>query len=140
MKAYQYILELLLAGAGSLLWLTILAIDVFGFGWISLEYEHLTSLSDGLIIAFLFIAFPFVLVGGIITDRFGDYLFDKLFNLKIAKNYFGESKEYHKAKTIVFYYSSNLKELYDYGRMRSRICRNWTINSIMLLLALNYLI
>ena len=141
MKSYQYILELLLAGAGSLLWLTILAIDVFGFGWISLEYEHLTSLSDGLIIAFLVIVFPFVLVGGIITDRFGDIVFERLFDEKLLEKHFEKDEtKYHRAKTKVFCESDNLKELYDYGRMRSRICRNWTINSIMLLLALNYLI
>lgn len=140
MRDYQYYLELIIAGAGALLWILILSIDVFGAEWFYVELRQILEISDGLLFAIVFILFPFVFVSGIIMDRISDYLFDRFINIKMSKKYFQNKYEYQKAKSLIFYKSSNLKALYEYGRMRSRICRSWTVNSILILISLNYLI
>ena len=133
-------MELVIAGAGGLVWIIILSVDVFGVSWFYFEYAALQNMSEGLLIGLLFIIFPFVFITGIIMDRISDYLFDKVINIKISKKYFDTKYEYQKAKSLIFYKSSNLKGLYEYGRMRSRVCRSWTINSLLIFLSVNYLV
>ena len=140
MKDYQYYLELIIAGTGALLWIFLLSIDVFGVSWFYVEFAAIQNLSDGLLFACLLILFPVVFVSEIIMDRICDYLFDKLVNIKISKKYFKTKYEYQKAKSLIFYKSSNLKALYEYGRMRSRVCRSWTVNSLLIFISMNYLI
>lgn len=140
MKDYQYYLELIIAGTGGLVWIFILSIDVFGAELFYFEYSNLQNMSDALLLGLLLILFPFVFVSGIIIDRISDFIFDKLINIKISKKYFDTKYDYQKAKSLIFYKSSNLKALYEYGRMRSRVCRSWTINSILILLSVNYLV
>jgi len=140
MKSYQYLVELLIAGAGSLVWIVLLAIDVFGMEWFAVEYELLQGMSDGILFALIMLLFPFLFVSGIITDRVSDYLFDKLVNIRISKKHFDSKEEYQKTKALIFMNSTNLRDLYEYGRMRSRICRDWTLNSILILLVSNYMI
>ena len=140
MKSYQYFIELLIAGAGSLVWIILLAIDVFGIEWFRFEYNVLQNMSDGIFFALIILLFPFLYVSGIITDRVSDYLFDKTANIKISKKHFSCKEDYQKTKALMFMKSTNLRDLYEYGRMRSRVCRDWTLNSILILLASNYLI
>lgn len=140
MREYQYYLELIIAGTGSLVWLLILSVDVFGAEWFYFELNQLQQLSDALLLAIVFILFPFVFVSGIIMDRISDYLFDKLINIKMSSKFFPDKYAYQKAKSLIFYKSSNLKALYEYGRMRTRICRSWTVNSLLILISMNYLI
>lgn len=140
MKSYQYLIELLIAGAGAFVWIIIFSIDVFGVDWFYFEYQMLQQMSDGILFALLFLLFPFLFVAGIITDRVSDYVLDKVYNIHEAKKYFKDKTDYHRTKALIFMSSTDLRDLYEYGRMRSRICRDWSLNSILILIASNYLI
>ena len=140
MKSYQYFIELLIAGAGTFIWILLLAVDVFGVEWFKVEYAMLQKMSDGVFFTMVLLLFPFLYVSGIITDRVSDFFFDKVANIKVAKKMMDSKEEYQLTKARIFMSSTNLRDLYEYGRMRSRICRDWTLNSILILLASNYLI
>ncbi|MEO1448932.1 MAG: hypothetical protein AAFV07_05350 [Bacteroidota bacterium] len=72
MKSTSYIIELLVAGAGTVLWLGILLVALFGTEWLPLDVVATPE--------FLIVASPFIYALGVIMDRTIDDLFDKQIN------------------------------------------------------------
>ena len=45
--------------------------------------------------------------------------------------------QYQRARTIVYDQSLSLRDWFQYGRSRLRICRGWTVNSLLCIATLN---
>ena len=76
---------------------------------------------------------PIIYVIGIISDRLVDQLFDRLFKLKPEP--FSDKNDYRIVRSKIYINSDTLTNLFEYGRMRIRICRNWTFNGILIWIA-----
>jgi hypothetical protein len=50
---------------------------------------------------------------------------------------FGSQAKYYEARALVYAKAEALKDLFEYSRSRLRICRGWTINSVLILCSLN---
>lgn len=138
MKTTDFILELIIAGLGTLVWIILLFLGIIDLNW-----QFVASLFqlDGFLgfatLVVLLIA-PFIYIIGIVTDRLVDNLFDKWFANRIAKQEFGGDRTaYKRAVSRVYMGPEGLKEAFTYSRMRIRICRAWTYNSTMILVSLN---
>lgn len=129
MRSTAYVIELIIAGAGAVLWLSLLLISLFGFEWIPVEYLK----EPGVII----VLSPFIYVVGVVVDRLVDNLFDKRFKENYENPLFLKKKEYIMARTRIYLASDSLQGLLEYGKMRIRICRAWAFNSFMILISGN---
>lgn len=145
LQTQGFYIELLIAGAGTCMWMVLAAIDIFGYDWIPIEYFLGEYAADGAFLGITILLFPFFYVCGIITDRISDWVFDTLFEDKMAlkaekkfREEYDAELDCREAKFEIYGESRNLKELYEYGRMRSRIARDWTLNSAFLIVAFNY--
>jgi hypothetical protein len=127
MNATNYVLELMIAGIFTFLWIGLLAFSFWGDD-IPLEFV------EGNTLMFTIVLLPILYVIGIITDRLTDELFERLFPLR--KKHFTNVEEHRKALSEVYVKSETLTKLYEYGRMRIRICRNWTVNGLLILVSL----
>ena len=78
-----------------------------------------------------------VYVLGIVIDRVADSIFDKLWGIKIRNSIFPDRNEYYKARSIIFSSSESISDLLEYNRSRLRICRGWSLNSVMIIASLN---
>lgn len=92
--------------------------------------------TTALIFAFPFLAFSYVL--GIIVDRFSDYVYG-LFSRRERKSdqLFASLADYHHAKRLIRYHSEQMWQHLEYTRSRLRICRGWSLNCVLLLVAAN---
>jgi hypothetical protein len=73
---------------------------------------------------------------GIVIDRLSDQLFSKQ-DKKLRSNIFSNNSEYHFARTYVYTYgTSQIINLFEYGRSRIRISRAWFINYLMLMISI----
>jgi hypothetical protein len=139
MNTTNYVLELLIAGISTIIWLLLLSIALWGYWWPIDE----TGLNDTDKLIFTVALLPMVYVIGVISDRMVDLLFDrytKTFLNKTENN--GETSEDYKKMRSIIYLKANqpLIDLYEYSKMRMRICRNWAVNSILILVSLMVLV
>lgn len=121
--------ELIIIGVGAFTAFTLYVMTVLGM--------PLLLLTDvtALILAFPFLSFSYVL--GIVVDRFADYIYSFFprFNQQIDQ--FPSVKDYHTAKRRIRYYSERLWYSLEYTRARLRVCRGWSVNCVLLLIASN---
>lgn len=85
-------------------------------------------------------------VVGILIDRVADVLFKHMWANRLRGRYFGSDENdtedegtdaYHLARRMVLVGPDRLARLIEYGRSRMRICRGWTINGMLLIVAWN---
>jgi len=137
MKHTNYILELIIGGLGALTWLFILLITFVDINW-SAIFAHVKQENiTGLLTIYSMLFLPFVYVTGVVTDRMVDEIFDKLFANRLLDEFFDKKEDYTKAIARIYYKSEPLKENYDYGRMRIRICRVWAFNAFISFIVVN---
>ena len=127
MKSSSYIIELLVAGAGAVAWMLLFVFAFLGYDWFPMDLVK----EAGIVLALS----PFVYVIGVITDRLVDNLFDKLFKENYHNPLFLGKEEYILARTRIYLTSDSLRDLLEYGKARTRICRAWAFNSLMIMLA-----
>lgn len=125
MNSTNYVLELMISGISNVLWIVLLA---FSFWGEEIDYSFI----EGRELIISIVLLPIVYVIGIITDRLSDELFEKFFPLR--KKYFNDINEHRSALAAVYRNSEALTKLFEYGRMRTRICRNWSVNGIFILI------
>ncbi|MEZ4774401.1 MAG: hypothetical protein R3D00_14545 [Bacteroidia bacterium] len=126
MKSSSYIIELIVAGAGTIVWLALVLFIFVGYEWISLPL-----ISEP---AFVIVFSPFLYIAGVVTDRLVDNLFDKWFKENYHNPRFLGKEDYIIARTKIYLKSDSLRELIEYSKMRIRICRAWAFNSMMILI------
>jgi len=130
MNTTNYVLELLIAGISTFIWIILLSLAFWGND-LTINISAIQN-ADKFLVGLAFA--PIIYVVGIINDRIVDNLFDKLF--KIQLKYFADINEYREARSAVYVNSETLTNLFEYGRMRIRICRNWVINGILILISI----
>lgn len=138
MKTTDFILELIIAGLGTLVWVILLFLGIIDVNWqlVGSLFE-LDGFFGFATIVVLLIA-PFIYIIGIVTDRLVDNLFDNWFANRIAQEEFGSDRRaYKRAVCRTYMAPQGLKEAFTYSRMRIRICRAWAYNSTMILVSMN---
>lgn len=125
--------ELVVIGIGTVAWICLLILSIFDFG--TLSFQLITPISAIYLIPILSIIY----VLGIITDRFADILF-MFFDKKIRKQIFCKGITYQETRCFLYTEGGSLKDLFEYGKSRIRICRGWAINSLLVLVFSNYFI
>ena len=121
--------ELIVIGVGATTWLCLLFFTVFGWEWIPVERAFSTVALVPLL--------SLIYLLGIISDRIADSIFERLWVKRLQQERFATPDEYHIARRQILTGSERLSDLLEYGRSRMRICRGWTLNSILIAIALN---
>lgn len=132
MSTTDLFVELLIIGVGAAIGLFLLVLTVFGYGW--LAWDGLLSLPALLPI----LAIVYVL--GIVVDGFSDRLFEKIWHDNLFRHYYTDRQTYFNDRRTLYLHAKNLADLLEYGRSRLRICRGWTVNSVLILISLNLFI
>lgn len=125
MNTSGYIIELIIAGAGAVVWILLFTFAILGYDWVPVDF----LIEPGVVIMLS----PFVYVIGVITDRLVDSVFEKYFSENPGNPLFMSQHEYVKAITQVYMAAESLKELFEYNKRRIRICRAWSFNSLMIM-------
>lgn len=121
--------ELVVIGVGAMTWLCLLVFALFGWGWLPVEKAFSTVALVPLL--------SLIYLLGIISDRIADSIFEHVWVKRLQKERFANANEYHVARRQILTGSERLSDLLEYGRSRMRICRGWTLNSILIAIALN---
>ncbi len=128
MNTTNLFVELVVIGVGAAIWVMLLVLSLFGFGWVSFD----TLLSLPAIIPCLAVVY----VLGIVLDRMADKIFEQ-WAAPLASQWFKSAEEYRRARTFIYTRSDALRDLFEYSRSRLRICRGWALNSFLILITLN---
>ena len=131
MNTTNYILELFIAGVSTIIWVILLLFAFWGDP--ILTYYKLLGETDKLLLAF--VAAPIIYVFGVIVDRLVDSFFDIYNNKSLREKYFLSEEEYRTARSKIYLQSDSLTNLFEYGRVRIRICRNWIFNGSLILIS-----
>jgi hypothetical protein len=127
MNASNYVIELLIAGICSFVWMIILLLIFIP----EFELYILFDADSKLLISLILL--PIIYIIGIIVDRLTDELFEYMFPLR--KKYFNNLNDHREALSLVYLHSDTLTKLYEYGRMRIRVCRSWIANGTLILIS-----
>lgn len=127
--------ELMVIGAGAMVWVVLLVLAVVGppahDGFLLKELAH----HDNLWVFSMFLLTALTYVLGIIVDRFADWAFGyvaRYYKKKGGFFLFETKAEAREAKTVLYEKSSPLREVFEYGRSRLRVCRGWTFNALFI--------
>ncbi len=142
----NYFIELLITGAGTAIAILLVSLGFWGI-WIPFD----VILVDSTLIGILILVFPLLYTIGIVTDRLVDNLYDRWFGDEIILTSFctlrSDPKKltkqekitalrgYSRARSKIYLASDSLRQVFEYGRMRIRITRSWSYNSVLILLA-----
>ena len=132
MNTTNLFVELIVIGAGVFIWVVLLVFSFVGF--------NLESIDNTLLLGSAIPVMALIYVSGIISDRFADNIFGKLWGDALRTRYFNSNGDYYNARRNILTNSESLSELLEYGRSRLRICRGWSINALLIGLALNLFI
>jgi hypothetical protein len=124
--------ELIVIGIGGVIWLLLLIFSAFGYDWVPLD----EAFSLVALLPFLSIIY----VMGIIIDRLADTAFDRPWDSSLRKKVYAQDAEYASDKYLIYIHSGLLGDLLEYGRSRLRICRGWTLNTLLTLVSLDIFI
>ena len=125
MNTTGYFIELLIAGFSNLVWWFLVTLCIWDI-WIPIELAKFLLSSP----SFVIVSFPIVYIAGIVSDRMADLFFLNYTGIrKIENEFFDSHNDYEKCRSVIYLKSQSLRELYEYGRMRIRVCRNWVFNS-----------
>lgn len=110
------VVEILIGGFQTTVWLTLIILSIFGYEWIQLNTAERWL---GLITIFI-LGISYVL--GVLFDRLWDFLLGKL-DKKIRTTYFDNSELLNSARVRIFSKSETMASFLDYIRSRMRIAR-----------------
>lgn len=114
------------------MWVVLLVLSIFGVAWVSFDYLFtLPSLLPILAITYIL---------GIVSDRVADSLFDKIWKARLVKQFYPQDGDDYDDRRYIYLRSERLAGLLEYGRSRLRICRGWTLNTLLILISLDLFI
>ena len=128
MNTTSLFVELLVIGVGAAIWVLLLTLSIFGYEWF--PPDKTLSILDAIPI----LAVVYVL--GIVSDRMIDLLFSHLWGSKARLQQFPDAKAYHEARRKVLTSSDAMSKMIEYSRSRIRICRGWSVHSILIACAI----
>lgn len=126
MNTTSLFVELVVIGIGAGLWITLVIFTIFGYGWVP------TTKIDAVLIISAIPTLTMIYVLGIVSDRLIDKLFDSIKGNKLKLQYFDNSSEAYEARRKVITSSDRMADIIEYNRSRLRICRGWTVHSILI--------
>lgn len=133
MTTTELFVEILIIGFGALIWLFLFLVSIVGHSWLTQASTLSSWFSLGLTLAVTY-------VFGIIIDRLADFLFGK-WDKKLRFTVFQDGPGvYQEARTVIYGTSESLRNWFQYGRSRLRICRGWSINCLLCIISLNLFI
>lgn len=124
MSTTNLFVELLVIGVGASTWIGFALASVVGVP--NADADLLKSY------LFLFLGLSIIYVLGVISDRFADFLFDRLFSAPIRTRHFSDKRSYQDARRLVFRTSERLADQHEYGRIRIRVARGWAVNAALM--------
>jgi len=130
MNTTNYVLELLISGVSTFIWLILLFLIIIGQDIIFVI--NFLDETDKLIIALA--TLPVIYTFGVLVDRLVDIIFDKADKKIRRKENFETEEQYRKSRSNIYIHSESLINLFEYGRIRIRICRNWVFNGLLIFL------
>lgn len=130
MSTTNLFVELIVVGVGAFLWVLLIVLGV--------SLEPISSIKDLLKLELFIPLLSLIYVLGIVVDRVADTIFDHFWGKKIRNSIFPDRNEYYKARSMIFSSSDSISELLEYNRSRLRICRGWSLNSVMIIGSLNF--
>lgn len=137
MTTTSLFVELVIIGIGAFLWVFLILSGVIGYSWI--PFEKIAPLRELIVLAALLPVLSITYVFGIVVDRIADSAFS-VWDKKLRDKYFIESTDYQQARTIIYDQSQSLRDWFQYGRSRLRVCRGWAINAVLCVFGLNIFI
>lgn len=136
MKTTNLFVELVVVGTGAALSIVLFFYTFFGerllFG------QKLSDISKSDDLASIIPVLSFIYVLGIVVDKVAYQIF-KATEDRLRQNEFGCGEEGYYEKRHCLYTSANTThaiEAFEYGRSKIRICRGWTVSSVLLIVAL----
>jgi hypothetical protein len=137
MSTTNLFVELVIIGIGASIWLTFTLLCVFGYAWIPLDWSNpVAHLEKIITVPALIPTLAVAYVFGIVVDRIADLTFQG-WDRKLRQKHFSQSVDYQRARTVIYDQSPSLRDWFQYGRSRLRICRGWTINSSLCIITTN---
>ena len=128
MNTTSLFVELVVIGVGAAIWVVLLIFMAFGYEWVPSE----KALSIPAAIPILAVVY----VLGIVSDRMIDILFDYVWGKTFRKKHFPRTGDYHEARRKVLTRSDAMAHIIEYSRSRLRICRGWSVHSILIAITL----
>ncbi len=129
MSTTNLFVELLIVGIGAFAWVLLIILGVSSI--------PLPSIINLIEIELFIPLLSVIYVLGIVVDRLADTIFDKYWGIQIRESIFPDKTHYYRARSLIFSSSESISDLLEYNRSRLRICRGWSLNSVMIILALN---
>ena len=137
MKTTNLFVELVVVGTGAALFVALLFYTFFGdrllFG------QPFSSLAKPDDLASIIPVLSLIYVLGIIIDKIAYRIFKGKEDSLRKENFEKSGDDGYYKKRYSLYTSANMTqaiEAFEYGRSKVRICRGWTVNSVLLILAL----
>lgn len=128
MSTTNLFVELVVIGTGAAVWVTLAVFAVFDYTWVSYDKaKDLPALIPGLCAIYVL---------GVVMDRLADWLFGFRAE-QLRREFFKNPEDYHKARIFIYTRAEGLRDLFEYGRSRLRICRGWALNSVLIVVTLN---
>jgi len=128
MNTTNYTIELLIAGISTTLWLLMLSVAFYG-NWIAAWFPKMDNE-----LAMVLVLFPFVYMIGVLGDRLASGLASPMEH-RVRKRYFATEDEYKRARSATYIKHEPLIKLFEYNSVRVRICRNWCLNGVLILIS-----
>ena len=132
MGTTELFVELVVIGIGAIVWVVLATFGIFGYQWV--PFDKLFSVSA--LIPFL----SFVYIMGIVTDRIADVIFETVWTPRLMKKHYPSAGVARDDRRLIYSRNEYFANLIEYGRSRIRICRGWTFNTVLILIASNYFI
>ncbi len=129
MKTTNYLIELIIAGLSTVIWVSLLILSTIDLQTI-LNYNFLNK--DTPYVTIAAITLPFVYVIGVFVDRVFDSLFDDWLLKKHKYKHIKSYNEYAASKAKLFLSSDALIDKFEYNRTKIRICRTWIFSSLLI--------
>jgi len=124
MSTTNLFVELLVIGVGASTWIGFALASAVGVP--NADADLLKSY------LFLFLGLSIIYVLGVISDRFADFVFDRLFSTPIRTKHFTDKRSYQDARRLIFRTSERLADQHEYGRIRIRVARGWAVNAALM--------
>ncbi len=141
MNTTNLFVELVMIGVGAIIWVIMLLMTVLGYQPFCdlLVYIKQMELGEMSVLVGAIPVFSVIYVLGIVTDRVANGIFDQLWGKKLKSECFKTQNEEQarvqlfEKRHIIYTQSEYLSVKLEYGRSRLRVCRGWTLNSVLIL-------
>lgn len=130
MNTTSIFVELVVIGVGAAIAILLAVFACFGHGWL-LKIDIPPSLAAVPLLSVVYVL-------GIVVDRQADRLFDRLWKKSMERRAQEEQGAgSYDDRRLLLVAPGRLGDLLEYGRSRLRICRGWTLSSVLILIAVH---